>query len=59
MRMLIYKIAGYSFVYNSETKREDRVFSPATVVKENPTEHDIQMASETAYNGQYAIEDID
>lgn len=57
MKKLIYKVKGYTSVYNPETKEEEQHLSLATVTKEKPSEADIDLAKEIAYGGEYTIED--
>lgn len=57
MKKLIYKVEGYSTVYNPETNADEQHLSLAMVVVKNPTDADIARASEIAYNGEYTIDD--
>lgn len=57
MKKLIYRVEGYTFVYDPETQEEKRYLSLATVTKENPSEADIEQAEQIAYNGEYTVED--
>lgn len=57
MKKLIYKIAGYTSVYNHETEEAEQQLSLAEVIVENPSDADIERAKEIAYNGIYTIED--
>ena len=57
MKKLIYRVEGYTFVYDPETQEEKRSLSLATVTKENPSEADIEQAEQIAYNGEYTVED--
>ena len=57
MKKLIYKVEGYTIVYNPETEADEQHLSLATAVVENPTEKDIARATEISYNGEYTIED--
>lgn len=57
MKKLIYQIAGYTEVYNPETKKVEQQLSLGEMIVENPTEKDVENAKEYAYNGEYTIED--
>lgn len=61
MKILTYKVMGYTGVYNPETKEIDQIECLATVVVECPTqailEEKEEIAKREAYNGEYAIED--
>lgn len=57
MKKLIYKIEGYISVFNPETKEIEQRLSLAEAVIENPTDEQIKMAKEIAYNGEYEIYD--
>ncbi len=57
MKKLVYKIAGYTSVYNHETEETEQRLSLAGVTVENPTDEDIAKAAQIAYNGEYTIED--
>ena len=57
MKKLIYKIEGYTLVYNPKTCDVEQQLSPAEVVVYNPTDAEIVKAAEIAYNGEYTIED--
>lgn len=57
MKKIIYKIEGYTGVYNPETEKLEQQLSFAEMVVENPTDEDIAKIAETAYNGEYTIED--
>ena len=57
MKKLIYKIEGYTDVYNPETEEVEQKPSIATVTIDNPTAEEIARASEAAYNGEYTLED--
>lgn len=57
MKKLVYKIEGYTQVYNPETEKQEQQQSLAEVTVENPTETDIAQAEAVAYNGEYTIED--
>ena len=57
MKKLIYKIKGYTTMYNTKTEKLEQHLSFAEVIIENPTDEDIAKAAETAYNGEYTIED--
>lgn len=57
MKILTYKIEGYTSVYNHETQEVEQRSSLAEVVVENPTDEAVTLAKETAYNGEYTIVD--
>lgn len=57
MKKLIYKIEGYTGLYNTETEEVEQILSLADVSIENPTDADIERAKEIAHNGEYTIED--
>ena len=57
MKVLTYKIEGYTSLYNSETEEVEQRLSLANVIVENPTEDQITMAAEIAYGGKYEISD--
>lgn len=57
MKKLVYKIEGYTQVYNPKTEKQEQQQSLAEVTVENPTETDIAQAEAVAYNGEYTIED--
>lgn len=57
MKVLTYKIKGYTSVYNNDTEEAEQQLSLADVIVRNPTEKDIARAAEIAYNGEYTIED--
>ena len=57
MKKLIYKIVGYINQYNPETKEIEQIFTPMEVLIENPTEKNIELAKQKAYNGEYTVED--
>jgi hypothetical protein len=61
MKILTYKVMGYTGVYNPENKEVDQIECLATVVVECPTqailEEKEKIAKREAYNGEYAIED--
>ena len=57
MKKLIYKIEGYTDVYNPDTEELEQKTSIATVTIDNPTDEDIARAAEVAYGGEYTIED--
>ncbi len=57
MKKLIYRISGFSYVYNEETGEVERNISLSEVTVENPTDRDIERAEEISYNGEYYIDD--
>lgn len=57
MKILTYKIEGYTGVYNPETEEVEQQLSLAEVSIKNPTDSDFKKAIEIAYNGEYTIED--
>lgn len=57
MKKLIYKVEGYTLVYNPETEEDEQRLALAEAVVENPTEDEIARAAEIAYNGEYFLED--
>lgn len=57
MKKLIYKVEGYTSVYNPATEEVTQQLSLAAVIVENPTEEEVARAAEVAYNGEYTIED--
>lgn len=57
MKKLVYKIEGYTGLYNAETEEVEQILSLADVIIENPTDEDVERAKEIAYNGEYTIED--
>lgn len=57
MKILTYKIEGYTNVLNPETGEIEKQLSLATMVVENPTAKEIAKAEEIAYNGECTIED--
>lgn len=61
MKILTYKVMGYTGVYNPETEEVEQIERLATVVVECPTqailEEKEEIAKREAYNGEYTIED--
>jgi hypothetical protein len=57
MKKLIYKVEGYSSVFNPETEKVEQQLSLAEVTVENPTDKDIARAQACAWNGEYTIEE--
>ena len=57
MKKLVYKIEGYTGLYNAETEEVEQILSLADVIIENPTDEDVERAKEVAHNGEYTIED--
>jgi hypothetical protein len=57
VKKLIYKVEGYTSVYNPETKKVEERLSLAEAIIENPSEEDLARAVEIAYNGEYTVED--
>ena len=57
MKILTYKVMGYTSVYSSETEDAEQRESLAEVTVENPSDADIARAKDIAYNGEYTIED--
>ena len=57
MKKLLYKIEGYTDVFNPKTKEVEQILSLSTVEVENPSDSDIAKAQEIAYNGEYTIVD--
>ncbi len=56
MKVIKYKLLGYTTVYNIELEKEERVECFATV--ERPySEANVEIAQSEAYNGEYTIED--
>ncbi len=55
MKVLTYKIEGYTGVYNPETEEVEQRLSLAEVIIENPTDEQIAQAAKTAYKGKYEI----
>ena len=57
MTKLIYKIAGFTSVFNPLTKEVEQKETLAEVVITNPTEEQINGAKDIAYNGEFEIVD--
>ena len=57
MKKLIYRIEGYTAVYNPAIEDVEQRLSLAEVSIENPTDSDIEKAAEIAYSGEYTVED--
>ena len=61
MKILTYKVMGYTHQYNPQTEEVEQVESLYTMVVECPTqtilEEKEEIAKREAYNGEYAIED--
>ena len=57
MTKLIYKIAGYTAIYNPLTKEVEQKETLAEVAISNPTEEQINAAREVAYNGEISLVD--
>jgi hypothetical protein len=61
MKILTYKVMGYTGVYNPEIKEVEQIECLATMVVECPTqailEEKEEIAKAEAYNGEYIIED--
>lgn len=57
MKILTYKVEGYTAVYHPETKEMEQHLSLAGVIVENPSEEAIEQAKQTAYNGEYTVTD--
>lgn len=61
MKILTYKVMGYTGVHNPETEEVEQIECLATMVVECPTqailEEKEEIAKAEAYNGEYTIED--
>lgn len=61
MKILTYKVMGYTLHYNPETDEVEQVESLYTVVVECPTKEILEanedIAKKEAYNGEYTIVD--
>ena len=61
MKILTYKVMGYTHQYNPQTEKVEQVESLYAVVVECPTEEILevneQIAKVEAYKGEYTIED--
>lgn len=57
MKILTYKIVGYTGVYNPETDKVEQQVSHTEVVVKNPNDEEIARAVDIAYNGEYTIVD--
>lgn len=61
MKILTYKVMGYTGVYNPKTEEVEQVESLYTMVVECPTqailEEKEEIAKKEAYSGEYTIED--
>lgn len=56
MKYIVYKIEGYISQYNPDTDQIEQVLSPAPV-RTPYSDSALAEAKETAYNGEYTIED--
>ena len=57
MKQLVYKILGYTEVYNYKTNTVEQQESIATVSTNDISEENIEIIKEITYNGEYTIED--
>lgn len=57
MKILTYKIAGHTDIYNPKTMEVEQKLSLAEVVVENPTNEQIENAVAIAYSGEIAVND--
>ena len=56
MKRLVYKIEGYTYVYNHETEKNEQKQCFAKIIRDY-SEANEEIAKREAYNGEYTIED--
>ena len=56
MKKITYGVLGYSYIYNTETGKEERQESMSTITTDYSPKAE-EIAKKTAHNGQYKIFD--